>query len=289
MVDIRDATAADLDEVYTIWYQTEIEGVASPPPPSASPWFRHLLAFGRLVVASDGHVLVGFAAVVQQGPLAVLTDCFVRPNSQSTGVGTALLDAVLPPTGPLATLASADPRAVSSYARRRMVPRWPAYYLSAPRARLGDLPTRCMAVAGGTDGLRYLVDARTSPDYLASIGAVVLEVRDGRRVIGAATVTAPSRFRVFGAELATVTESAAEPGRALDTLLAVINWCVRTGSPGVSLQVAGCHEAFPRLLGLGFHITDSDTACASDDARLADPTRTSLFGEPLPPYDTVAS
>jgi Acetyltransferase (GNAT) domain len=238
-----------------------------------------------LVVAADWGQLVGFAGVCQEGPLAVLTDCFVRPAAQSTGIGSALLDAVVPRSGPVATFASTDPRAVPSYARRRMLPRWPAFYLSATRERLvhlGRVVPRLSVVPAGADGLSMLVEANGDAECLASVGAVNLEVRDATGVIGAATVSAPSPFRLFDADGATITESSALGGRATDTVLAAVAWCAGTDSPNVSLQLAGTHEAFVPLLELGFRITDADTACASEEASLADPTCTTFWGEPLP-------
>src|SRR5258708_4900402 len=113
---VRSATEADLSEIYSIWYETETVEVDDLPPPGANAWFARVLRTGRLVVAADEGRLVGFAGVCQEGPLAVLTDCFVRPAAQSAGIGSALLDAVVPRSGPVATFASTDPRAVPSYA-----------------------------------------------------------------------------------------------------------------------------------------------------------------------------
>jgi hypothetical protein len=118
--------------------------------------------------------------------------------------------------------------------------------------------------------------------FWTGLGATCLEVRHEGQVVGAAMVTAPSPYRLFEADSATVVESAARSGHASDTVLAAVKWCLQTGCPSVGLQVPGAHEALPRLLDLGFHISDVDMACASDEELLADPTRTTSFGEPLP-------
>ena len=140
---LRDAGIDDLGPIYDVWYATEIDGLTDPPPPGAMPWFGHLLDVGRLVVAVDEGAgadgrdeVVGFAAALDHGRCVALSDLFVRPDQQSRGVGGALLDEVLPPGRPLVTMASADPRAVASYARRGLRPRWPAYYLAASPAEL---------------------------------------------------------------------------------------------------------------------------------------------------------
>jgi hypothetical protein len=166
-----------------------------------------------------------------------------------------------------------------------MLPRWPVFYLSATQERLvhlGRVPPGLSVVPAGADGLAMLIEANGDAEYLRSV-AVNLEVRDATGVIGAATVSAPSPFRLFDSDGATITESSARRGRATDTVLAAVAWCRGTDSPNVSLQLAGTHEAFVPLLELGFRITDADTACASAEASLADPTCTTFWGEPLPP------
>src|SRR5262245_23494442 len=100
---VRDALPADLDQVYDVWYDAETAGVAEPPPPRTMPWFGHLLAIGRLVVADDGQGIVGFAGLLDHSRCVALSDLFVRPRCQSRGVGAALLDEVLPAGRPCVT------------------------------------------------------------------------------------------------------------------------------------------------------------------------------------------
>ena len=283
-IDVRPATEADLEAIYSIWYETETVGIANPPPPGQDLWFRQVFRTGQLVVASDGSGRpLGFAGARRHGPLTVLTDLFVRPAAQSGGIGSALLEAVLPRSGPLATYASTDPRAVASYARRGMMPRWPAYYLNADRDRVGRLRPNVAVRPAGEEGLRFLTEADDDGGGFWSLsGAVSLEVVAGGRVVGAAMITAPSPGRLFRPDAASVVETSALPGHAGETVLAAVAWCLGTESPMVSVQVAGTHEALVPLLELGFRIADVDTACASDERLLADPALTTSFGEPLP-------
>lgn len=287
---IRKAEESDLDEVYDIWYETETEGDDPPPARGANLWFPHVLRTGRMTVAmpEDGG-LVGFAGIWSVGPLVVLTDCFVRPRFQSTGIGGALLDALLPTDDPVATFASTDTRAAAGYARRRMIPRWPVYYLLGDARQVsGWTPSRCSVTPAGEEAMRMLVEPRLDPEYLSSIGATSLEIRDEGELVGAATVSVQSAFRLSHAEAATIIESHAQIGRARDLLLAVVGWCATNTDDSIGLQVAGTHEAFPALLELGFHITDVDTACYSNEDLMADPTRTSFCGEPLPAPEVLA-
>jgi GNAT superfamily N-acetyltransferase len=145
-VILRDADPSDLAAVYDIWYATEIVGVPHPPPPRTMPWFGHLLDVGRLVVAEERSEVIGFAGLLDLGSCVALSDLFVRPDRQSQGVGAALLDEVLPGERPCVTMASADPRAIASYARRGMRPRWPAYYLSATAGQVREGAWPALAV-----------------------------------------------------------------------------------------------------------------------------------------------
>lgn len=282
MLTIRPAAKRDLPAVYEVWYETEVAGIDEPPEPGENPWFDFLLESGVLVVADSAGRVVGFAGVRREGTLSVLTDCFVRPAHQSSGVARALLDAVLPVEGARATFASTDPRAVASYARRGLRPRWPAYYGSLPAAAAPTSPRSLPPASAGTDARLMLGELASDPAYADRFGARCLEVRDGERLLGAALVTLDSPYRVFDRDLATVLQSAASPGGTVLVLSNVIAWAIEMGAPGVELQVPGSHEAFPWLLEAGFRISGVDTACSSDEALLADPATTTFYGEMLP-------
>jgi hypothetical protein len=109
-------------------------------------------------------------------------------------------------------------------------------------------------------------------------------MRRGGEVVGAAIVTAPSPYRLFHPDAATVVETSALAGFAGDTVVAAVAWCLESGSPSVGLQVPGPHEALAPLLECGLRITDVDTACASDGRLVADPSRQTSYGEPLPAH-----
>jgi hypothetical protein len=85
-------------------------------------------------VAQRDGAIIGFAGIIERGELVYLTDLFVAPETQSHGVGGALLDAILPRDGRiLATISSSDPRAQALYIRAGMAPEWPDYQIHVER------------------------------------------------------------------------------------------------------------------------------------------------------------
>ena len=276
---VRDAGPDDLGAIYDVWYATETVGLAQPPPPRRMPWFGHLLDVGRLVVADDGGAVIGFAGVVDLGSCVALSDLFVRPERQSDGVGTALLDDVLPPDRPLVTMASADPRALASYARRGMRPRWPAYYLTATAEQIRSRawpPLTVEPLAFDAYDWPLPGDVR----YHQELGATPLAIRRDGRLLGTALVVDASPQRLFHPDTSEVLETTAgEAEDAAALVLAVVGHLLDAGATRVVVQVPGPHGALAPLLERGFAITDVDTACASEDGLLADPARHTMHGE----------
>jgi len=278
-VIVRDAGLGDLDPIYDVWYATETVGLAQPPPPRTMPWFAHLLDVGRLVVAEEGGAVVGFAGLVDLGSCVALSDLFVRPDRQSRGIGAALLDEVLPPGRPRVTMASVDPRALGSYARRGMRPRWPAYYLTAAADQVRGGPWPALAVEP------LPLDAYDWPlpgdmPYHRALGATPLSINRDGRPLGTALVVDASPRRLFYPDTTEVLETTADDADdAAPLVLAVVAHLLDDGATRVVVQVPGPHGALAPLLERGFAITDVDTACASDDGLLADPSRHTMHGE----------
>lgn len=276
---LRDAGLSDLGAVYDVWYATEIVGFSNPPPPRNMPWFGHLLDVGRLVVAEERGAVIGFAGLLDLGSCVALSDLFVRPDLQSHGVGAALLDEVLPSGRPRVTMASADPRALASYARRGMRPRWPAYYLSATAAQVREGPWPALDVR------ELALDEYDWPlpgdvPYHRALGARPLAIeREGGR-LGTALVVDGSPQRLFHADTTEVLETTVdEADDAAPAVLAVVTHLLEGGASRLMVQVPGPHGALAPLLERGFGITDVDTACASEEGLLADPTRHTMHGE----------
>ncbi len=159
---IRTATMDDLPAVHAVWYATETVGEADPPPLGGPhPWLRHVLRTGTLLVAEHDGAIIGFAGIIERGELVYLTDLFVAPETQSHGVGGALLDAILPRDGrKLATIGSSDPRALALYIRAGMTPEWPDFQIHVERERW-----RAADVDLG--GVQMVEAARMEADLLA--------------------------------------------------------------------------------------------------------------------------
>ena len=224
--------------------------------------------------------VIGFAGLLDLGSCVALSDLFVRPDRQSHGVGAALLDEVLPRGRPCVTMASADPRAVASYARRGMRPRWPAYYLSATAGQVREGPWPALAVRrAGPRGVRLAVAgrrpvprARSAPGRWPSTGTGVR--------LGTALVVDGSPQRLFHPDTTEVLETTVDDADdAAPVVLAVVAHLLDAGASRLVVQVPGPHGALAPLLERGFAITDVDTACASEEGLLADPTRHTMHGE----------
>jgi ribosomal protein S18 acetylase RimI-like enzyme len=132
---IHTATPDNLPAIYRVWYLTETVGEANPPPlGEPHPWLNHVLRTGTLLVAERDSMIIGFAGIISRGDLVYLTDLFVAPQTQSYGVGGALLDAILPrDRRALATIGSSDPRALALYIRAGMTPEWPDFQIVVER------------------------------------------------------------------------------------------------------------------------------------------------------------
>jgi GNAT superfamily N-acetyltransferase len=159
---IRTATPDDLPAIHHVWYATETVGEANPPLlGEPHPWLRHVLRTGTLLVAERDGEVIGFAGIIARGDLVFLTDLFVTPQTQSHGVGAALLNAILPhDEQALATIGSSDPRALALYIRAGMAPEWPDFQIMVERERW-----RTADFDAG--GVQMVEATRMEPDLLA--------------------------------------------------------------------------------------------------------------------------
>jgi GNAT superfamily N-acetyltransferase len=274
---IRAATPEDLPAVHAIWYATETVGEANPPPlgqPHA--WLRHVLRAGTLLVAERDGALLGFAGIIARGALVFLTDLFVAPETQSHGVGGALLDAILPrDERTRATIGSSDPRALALYIRADMTPEWPDFQIHVERERWRppdrDLNGVEMVEAARMESDLLAFDAeisgRSRPDehryWLEECaGTPFWFQRDGRRMgygyvrLAPETPLQPADMAVVGP--LGVRDSADAPACAL----AAVGWALER-RPQASLLIPGPHPALRPLLGSGGMIEYVETFLCS--------------------------
>jgi GNAT superfamily N-acetyltransferase len=86
------------------------------------------------VAEGDGRELIGYARSVDRDGAFELTELFVRPGTQSAGLGTRLLERAFPlGRGHLRIIiATTDIRALSRYLRADVLPRFPVLSFSGP-------------------------------------------------------------------------------------------------------------------------------------------------------------
>lgn len=284
--DIRPATTADLPELHAIWYATEVEGDPAPPPRGAPlPTLGHILATGTLLVCERGGRIVGFAGLIRRGEVAFLTDLFVRPDVQSSGIGSALLRRILPGGDGVirCTLASGDPRAVALYIRAGMRPRWPHFWLRAEPARLGGLPETGVVTVEADPGDAELrrwdaeLSGRDRPEdlrfLLGAMDAVPLWFsREGRR-IGYGYVQRRSPESLWYPDAYRLGPiGARSTADAVECALAGVRWA-RGRADVLWLAVPGPHAALAGLLDAGFQIAHVETFLSSEERPFADVAR----------------
>lgn len=285
-IAIRLATAADLDDVYDLFYRDQVGDDPAPPPRGDVPSFlRHLLATGEVRLAIQDGRVVGFAALITRGDVSYLAELFVRADEQSAGVGKRLLDAVLPEhRRPACTVSSSDPRALALYVRAGLTPCWPLVWLRAPTPQIGPLAAGGVTVVDADPGDPALVrwDAeiggRRRPQdhrFWIAEGAIPVWFERLAARIGYGYLQTRSGSALWSRDAITVgplgTRLAADAADCVGAAVA----SARTRRAVVRLAIPGSHPALPALLAAGLRITDLGTAVAAPASApaLPDPTR----------------
>jgi GNAT superfamily N-acetyltransferase len=260
-VDIRPATEADGAGIAAV--RNAIGGQHDDSGSDAG-YRAHLLAHGRLAVAvgdRDGRI-VGFGGARDVGGRRLLSDLFVDPAVQGSGVGRALLDAVLDGAPERFTFSSSDPRAMPIYARAGMRPRWPLVQVRGPVPAATQRPAGIAVEATDADAATAVEQALTGVDravehryWAGRNGAVAGVVHVRGEVVGAAS------YVVRGAVCRIDHLVVAEAVGAGPVVVAI------GAAAGVSTLVAcipGPHPVLEWLLHRRFAVSDSDTFMASD-------------------------
>lgn len=274
---LRAATPGDLPAVHAVWYATEIVGEANPPPiGEPHPWLRHVLDTGTLLVAERDGEVIGFAGIIARGDLVFLTDLFVAPQTQSHGVGAALLAAILPQDGrTLATIGSSDPRAQALYIRAGMTPEWPDFQIHVERQRWRaanvDLGGVHMIEAAPTDAELLAWDAeisgRARPEeheyWLEECAGTAFWFQRGGERIGYGYVRLAPETSLQPADMAVVGPvGVRDAGDGAACIIAATGWALER-APGTRLLVPGPHPALRPLLNAGGTIAYVETFLCS--------------------------
>ena len=273
---IRPATVADLPALYDIWYASEVGDDPRPPPRGRWPWLAHELTTGELLLAERDGAAIGFAATITRGEVAFLSDCFVRADAQSSGVGRRLLQRLLPHDGRThCTVSSSDPRAQALYIRAGMRPRWPNFILDAETAKLGNMPAGKVEVTEGRAGDPALVEwdaaigGRRRPqehDYwVAHHQAIPLWFMRGSRRIGYGYAQLHSPELLWRPDTLRLGPIGAQNQRdALACVRAAVGWA-KSRAPAIDISVPGPHAALAALLEARFQISYVETFLSSSD------------------------
>ena len=103
--------------------------------------YRHLHATGAVFVAEDPSP-VGFSAAVVRDGVWFLSQLWVAPGSQGSGIGSALIDETLTwgrGASAFSVVSSPHPVAQTLYLRRSMFPLWMQVDLAGDAGELGDV------------------------------------------------------------------------------------------------------------------------------------------------------
>jgi ribosomal protein S18 acetylase RimI-like enzyme len=274
---IRTATPDDLPAIHLVWYATETVGETDPPPlGEPHPWLRHVLQTGMMLVAEQDGEVIGFAGVIDRGDLVFLTDLFVAPQTQSYGVGRALLDAILPRDGrALATIGSSDPRALALYIRSGMTPEWPDFLIHIERERW-------RAAARGLGGVHLIeatpmeadllawdaeIGGRSRPEehgyWLEACAATAVWFERGGERIGYGYVRLAPETSLQPTDMAVVGPvGVRDAGDGAACVLAAAAWALER-APQAHLLVPGPHPALRPLLNAGGTIEYVETFLCS--------------------------
>jgi GNAT superfamily N-acetyltransferase len=210
--------------------------------------------------ASDGS-LVGHARSIERGGLFELTEFFVRPDSQSAGVGRRLIEKAFPnDRGEVrAIVATIEPRAQATYYRAGTAARFSiAEMAGAPKASAAEA-----AQARNDAGLDLEVDdVGAVADFAALDEAVtgfprtdeyplLFETRDALLFRRAGR---PAAF-AFTSEIGSGPIAALEPADIVPILLEIEARAAARGQTEIEFEVPMINEvAMRHLLGRGFRI-----------------------------------
>jgi GNAT superfamily N-acetyltransferase len=270
----RAARASDLASMYMVYCLNEVseaeaEGILASPPQTVPATLRHVFETGTMYVAEQDGTILAFAGAITRGAVTFLTDLFVRPQTQSAGLGKALLERVLPRQHPLhCTMSSTDPRAQALYIRYGMQPIFPHFNLQwQGHAHEEPFPAD-IEVLEGQAGDPALVqwDAQVSGRarpvdhafWIEQQHSIPLWFRRRGVIVGYAYVRlveeswlSPQRWVVGPVGVST-------PEHAAPCVLAATAWAQRRAER-VRIDMPGPHPSLAPLLERGFQIIYVET------------------------------
>ena len=285
-LSIRRAATAELPALWALTLRTDAH-TTPPAPDTCGPDLAHLHTSAELFVACRGEHILGFAGVARRDRTAFITDLFVDPAAQSSGIGRRLLRHALAPHHGARrfTLSSADPRALALYVRQGLQPLTPQLHLRLGRLRGAQASPRLVALLGRGDDPALLdwdarCGGRSRPadlrHWLEAERGVLLWLRRGASVVGYALV----RLQRPGHAGATVGPlGVLDAADAADAVQVALGAALERAAEA-RLMLDGAHPALQRLLEDGAHIIGHDMLM-SDGPLPFDSTRYVASGDSL--------
>jgi GNAT superfamily N-acetyltransferase len=276
MIIFRPARESDLAAMYFVYYLNEIseaEAASATPPQNVPAMLRHVFETGTMYVAEQDDTILAFAGAITRGAVTFLTDLFVRPRIQSSGLGKTLLSHVLLRDQPVrCTMSSTDPRAQALYTRVGMQPVFPHYNLQWQRRASEQLPTfdTELEVVEGQVGdpalLRWdaQVSGRNRPEdhafWTTRQQCIPLWFQRRGAPVGYAYVWLDDATPLTTPRWVVGPLGVSAPEYATECVLAATKWVQqRAGEVRVRIDVPGPHPALAPLLERGFYIVYVET------------------------------
>lgn len=174
---VREATPADDDDITAI---ARAHGFDDADSAIDGRYRRFVAAHGRLVVALVAGQVVGFGGAIDADGVRMVTDLFLLAEHQGRGLGGAMLDALVGDAEQRMTFSSAHERAVPSYRRMGMEPRWRLQYWS------GVAPVDPVARYEVVEVVpeQWQGDRPDLADHWSARGGRLLHIRDAGRLAG---------------------------------------------------------------------------------------------------------
>jgi GNAT superfamily N-acetyltransferase len=219
------------------------------PDSGIDPRYLALLEqHGRLAVAEVDGRIVGFGGAIESCGAMMLTDLFVLEQFHARGIGGGLVQRLVGDCRLRMTFSSSHPRAVPTYQRFGMEPRWALRYL---RGRIVHVRSMTAAVDVGLSD--WAGPRRELAAHWAGRNGRLLHIGGATQPTGTAIVTASDRGWTLQRMFAEGAHAV-----AMAAVLAVL-------PPGDELVafVPAWSAAAAMLDSMGFDETDRDTFCAS--------------------------
>ncbi len=270
----RAARVGDLTSMYLVYCLNEVseaeaEGILASPPQTVPATLRHVFETGTLYVAEQAGTILAFAGAITRGSVTFLTDLFVRPQTQSVGLGKTLLQHVLPREQAIhCTMSSKDPRAQALYIRYGMQPVFPHFNLQwQGRAHEESFPVDIEVVEGQAGDPTLLewdaqISGRARPRdhafWIEQQQSTPLWFRRRGVTVGYAYVRLGEESLLSPQRWVVGPLGVSAPEHAVQCVLAATAWAQRRAER-VRIDVPGPHPSLGPLLERGFHIIYVET------------------------------